>query len=120
MFDARILAIDRNNAVAVRLGMDETVVLRIAERYDASSAFLFLWLSDFGETMKYLCLLAVLTAPLLFADRVCAQATTAELAIGAAAPDFQLKTIGDKPVVLSERFGEKGKPVVLIFSRANW
>ena len=43
-----------------------------------------------------------------------------ELAIGDVAPDFKLKTIGDQQVVLSERFGEEGKPVILLFSRANW
>ena len=43
-----------------------------------------------------------------------------ELAIGDVAPDFKLKTIGDQQVVLSERFGEEGQPVILLFSRANW
>ena len=49
--------------------------------------------------------------------------TTTALAVGAKAPDFTLKTFDDKTVVLSERFtaeGREGKPVVLLFSRANW
>lgn len=52
-----------------------------------------------------------------------ANAEHTELAVGDAAPDFTLKTFDDKTVVLSERFageGREGKPVVLLFSRANW
>ena len=42
------------------------------------------------------------------------------VAVGEKAPDFELETFDDKTVKLSDRFGEKGKPVVLLFSRANW
>jgi cytochrome oxidase Cu insertion factor (SCO1/SenC/PrrC family) len=45
---------------------------------------------------------------------------SAELAVGDAAPDFELATLGDETVTLSERFGDEGKPVILLFSRANW
>ena len=38
--------------------------------------------------------------------------------VGDKAPDFELQTIDGK-VKLSE-FKTKGKPVVLLFSRANW
>ncbi len=49
-----------------------------------------------------------------------AQDQDAELAVGDAAPDFELATFDDATVTLSERFGEEGKPVVLLFSRASW
>lgn len=42
------------------------------------------------------------------------------VAVGDAAPSFELQTIGDETVTLSDRFGEDGKPVVLLFSRASW
>ena len=40
--------------------------------------------------------------------------------VGEKAPDFELESLGNTTVKLSERFGEKGKPVVLLFSRAHW
>ena len=43
-----------------------------------------------------------------------------KLKVGDKAPDFNLDTFDDKKVKLSERFGKKGHPVVLLFSRANW
>lgn len=42
------------------------------------------------------------------------------LSVGDKAPDFEAKTFDDGTVTLSERFGEEGKPVILLFSRANW
>ena len=42
------------------------------------------------------------------------------LAVGDKAVDFTIASLGDKQVKLSERFGEKGRPVVLAFSRAHW
>ncbi len=42
------------------------------------------------------------------------------VAVGDQAPDFDLPTFDDKTVKLSDRFGEQGKPVVLLFSRAFW
>ena len=38
---------------------------------------------------------------------------------GEAAVDFELQSIGKK-IKLSDNFGENGKPVVVVFSRANW
>ena len=42
------------------------------------------------------------------------------LKVGDKAPDFELDTFDDKKVKLSDRFGEKPKSVVLLFSRAHW
>ena len=42
------------------------------------------------------------------------------LSVGSQAPDFELETIGDEKVKLSDNFGENGKTTVLAFSRANW
>ncbi len=44
----------------------------------------------------------------------------AVLTVGDTAPDFELDTFDEKTVKLSERFGNDGNPVVLLFSRANW
>ena len=41
------------------------------------------------------------------------------LKVGDKATDFELQSI-DKKIKLSDRFGEDGKPVVVVFSRANW
>ena len=41
------------------------------------------------------------------------------LAVGDKAVDFEIQSIGKK-IKLSDNFGEKGKPTVLVFSRANW
>jgi cytochrome oxidase Cu insertion factor (SCO1/SenC/PrrC family) len=42
------------------------------------------------------------------------------LKVGDKAPDFEVETFDEKTVTLSERFGKDGKPVILLFSRANW
>ena len=42
------------------------------------------------------------------------------VAVGDKVPDFDLESMDGKRVKLSERFGENGKPVILLFSRANW
>jgi len=39
--------------------------------------------------------------------------------VGDKATDFELQSIG-KTIKLSDNFGEEGKPVVVVFSRANW
>ena len=39
--------------------------------------------------------------------------------VGDKASDFELQSIG-KTIKLSDNFGEKGTPVVVVFSRANW
>lgn len=39
--------------------------------------------------------------------------------VGDTASDFELQSIGET-IRLSDRFGEDGKPVVVVFSRANW
>lgn len=49
-----------------------------------------------------------------------AATASAGLKVGDKAPDFTIGTFEDKNVVLSERFGDEGRPVVLLFSRANW
>ena len=41
------------------------------------------------------------------------------LKVGDTATDFELQSIGKK-IKLSDRFGEEGMPVVVVFSRANW
>lgn len=45
---------------------------------------------------------------------------SAAVKVGDKAPDFELEGLDGKTVKLSSRFGENGKPVVLLFSRANW
>jgi len=44
---------------------------------------------------------------------------TGALVAGDTAADFELQTI-DGTVRLSDHFGEDGKPVVVVFSRASW
>lgn len=41
------------------------------------------------------------------------------LKVGDTATDFELQSI-EKKIKLSDRFGDEGKPVVVVFSRANW
>jgi len=41
------------------------------------------------------------------------------LVAGDTAADFELQSLSGK-VKLSDQFGEKGNPVVVVFSRANW
>lgn len=55
----------------------------------------------------------------LFAGSVSGQNAQA-LKVGDQAPDFVLEGVDGKKVKLSDRFGEDGHPVVLLFSRANW
>ena len=43
-----------------------------------------------------------------------------ELKVGDKAPDFEVETLGDSTVKLSDRFGKSGNPTILVFSRANW
>ena len=43
-----------------------------------------------------------------------------ELKAGDKAPDFEVTTITGDKLKLSDRFGEQGRPTVLLFSRANW
>ena len=40
--------------------------------------------------------------------------------IGDQAPDFVADTFDDGTIRLSERFGDNGHAVVLLFSRASW
>lgn len=77
---------------------------------------------NFSRLFSALLITASFIATVVGQDAIAEEANPprTELAAGDAAPDFKLKTIGDKPVVLSERFGEKGRPVILLFSRANW
>ena len=43
-----------------------------------------------------------------------------ELKVGDKAPDFEVTTITGDKLKLSDRFGEQGRPAILLFSRANW
>ena len=42
------------------------------------------------------------------------------LKVGDKAPDFEADTFDDKTIKLSDRFGDDGHAVVLLFSRASW
>ncbi|GEM_PF-1948137 len=42
------------------------------------------------------------------------------LKVGDQAPDFDIESLDGKRIKLSERFGKDGRPVILLFSRANW
>ena len=53
------------------------------------------------------------------AEMESAPAANGPLAAGDDAADFELQSI-DKKIRLSDNFGEEGKPVVVVFSRANW
>ena len=52
-----------------------------------------------------------------FASMLTAQET---LKVGDKAPDFEVASFDDATIKLSERFGDSGKPTILLFSRANW
>ena len=54
---------------------------------------------------------------LLLAAPVAAQDA---LKAGDAAPDMTVTTLGGDSLKLSDRFGDDGKPTVLLFSRAHW
>ena len=49
-----------------------------------------------------------------------ANAQTEVLKVGDKAPDFEVETLDGTKFKLSDRFGDDGKPTVLLFSRANW
>ncbi len=53
----------------------------------------------------------------LFLSTASAQST---LKVGDKAPDFEIETLDGTKFKLSDRFGEDGKPTILLFSRANW
>ena len=59
-----------------------------------------------------LCLIGFLLSP------VAAQQAT--LKVGDKAPDFEVDTLTGEKFKLSDRYGDDGKPTVLLFSRANW
>lgn len=67
--------------------------------------------------MKFSFLVFGLLALGLFSNHCVGQEA---LKVGDKAPDFELEGLGDEKIKLSERFGEKGRPVILLFSRANW
>ena len=62
----------------------------------------------------------LLTTFFLLGISAVAVGQTEAVAVGDAAPDFELESLNDETVTLSQRFGEEGKPVVLLFSRASW
>jgi len=49
-----------------------------------------------------------------------ANAQSEALKVGDKAPDFEVETLDGTKFKLSDRFGDDGKPTVLLFSRANW
>jgi len=49
-----------------------------------------------------------------------ANAQSEVLKVGDKAPDFEVETLAGTKFKLSDRFGEDGKPTLLLFSRANW
>ena len=67
-------------------------------------------------------LICLLVLGFAVADQAYGQSETKSkktLAVGDKAADFEIQSIG-KTIKLSDNFGEKGKPTVLVFSRANW
>lgn len=75
-----------------------------------------------GVVMGLLFALGAVSPSLVNAQSKKQTQTTDEkaVAVGDKAPDFSLESMGKDPVVLSKRFGKEGKPVILLFSRANW
>jgi hypothetical protein len=65
----------------------------------------------FAKPIMAICLLGLLVSTATAQD---------VLKVGDKAPDFEVKTFGDVKVKLSDRFGENGKPTILLFSRASW
>lgn len=57
---------------------------------------------------------------ILFGLASIAQAQQETLKVGDAAPDFEIQTLESDKMKLSDHFGDDGKPVILLFSRANW
>ncbi len=53
------------------------------------------------------------------ADKEMAEEATGPHKVGDKASDFELQSIG-KTIRLSDNFGDDGKPVIVVFSRANW
>lgn len=53
------------------------------------------------------------------ADKEMAEEATGPHKVGDKASDFELQSI-DKTIRLSDNFGDDGKPVIVVFSRANW
>ena len=49
-----------------------------------------------------------------------ANAQSEVLKVGDKAPDLEVETLAGATFKLSDHFGEDSKPVVLVFSRANW
>ena len=49
-----------------------------------------------------------------------ANAQSEVLKVGDKAPGFEVETLAGATFKLSDHFGEDSKPVVLVFSRANW
>ena len=67
-------------------------------------------------------LLAFVAALGIFASSAMAQSgdkSSESLKVGDKAVDFELQSVGKK-IKLSDNFGDAGKNVVVVFSRANW
>lgn len=62
----------------------------------------------------------ILCVVLMIACSGTAALSAEDLKVGGKAPDFSATGIDGKPTKLSSRFGDKGKNVVLLFSRASW
>ena len=68
------------------------------------------------QPIMALCLLGLFLSP---ATAQSSRKAGGELKVGDKAPDFEIETLDGK-FKLSERFGDEGKPTILLFSRANW
>ena len=53
------------------------------------------------------------------AEDVAAEEAAGPHKVGDKASDFELQSIG-KTIQLSDNFADGGKPVIVVFSRANW
>ena len=54
------------------------------------------------------------------ADQEQSEVKDVKLKVGDKAPEFEVTGIDGEKFKLSEKIGDKGKNVVLLFSRANW
>ena len=59
-----------------------------------------------------LCLLGFFLSPVA--------AQQANLKVGDQAPDFEVETLSGGKFKLSDRYGDDGKPTIILFSRAHW
>ena len=75
-----------------------------------------------SRTTRFFVAVVAAIACLITVDTTQAQSKSKDEAhvVGDKASDFDLEGIGKKNVKLSSYLGDKGKNVVVVFSRANW